>query len=99
MRKSSESVLGQDARVFYKDGAANGSLRAMLVVQFELSDKVKMVPHQAVEYRFYSGSFVEVANGPITRRTRDNKVVHKHRGILSDPAVFSEANYKDSRVT
>ena len=84
VQKTSQFILGQDARVLYSEVASDGSLRAMLVVQFEPGDKVKMVPHQVVEYRFCCGNLVEVANGAITLRTEDSKTCTTHVDAKTD---------------
>ncbi len=74
VQDDSQFVLGRDARVLYSGVAADGSLRAILVVQFQPGDIVKMVPHQVVEYRSCTGSLVSVANGTITLQAGDNKM-------------------------
>lgn len=97
VQTTSQFVLGKDARVLYNEVAPDGALKAILVVQFEPGDIVKMVPHEVIEYRSCSGSLVEVANGAITLRTSDNKtcVTHIdakteiwHGRISHDPSVL-----------
>jgi len=78
VRSTSQFVLGQDIRAAYSEVAADGSPIAILVVQSQAGDTVKMVPHQIVEYRLCSGSLVQTTNDSITLRTGDDKTCTTH---------------------